>query len=559
MNRTLKESLTGGRNVTVGSLHRRGPVHKDSDDKLDLFAKNRRTLSVASSDESDISVKLGRLSVGSVKLTRNGVDDILSSTDGGKHDYDWLLTPPETPLTSSDGSETRPSLTAPRRGSLNRSASTAKTSSRLSVTHSESNNSSRPVRSSSVTRSSVSYNTQYNNSSTSYTNKSTSILNTSSSSVSSYSRPSTPTRSSSSIARPSTPSSRSISSRSSTPSRTRPGLSNSSSSIDRTKPSQTSRSQIPAITNSLTTRSVSRPSTPTRRNINPPPSTANLLPASTSNVRFPTLSSSSRPSSPNRQNRPTAPSSRPSSPSSRPRPTVPLVLPDFPLDTPPNLRTSFPPDRPLSAGRSRPGSVVTSKVNVEASTPNLTRRQTASPIRRLSEPNNTRGRLHGHGQATDSFDSHSSSRKPIKISSSTTTSMENNGFGRNISKKSMDMAMRHMDIRLSGSSLFPQSIRSGNNNNNKGGQAIHVSNGNLSSLYENGDYASYRHENGNGNYERLSVRAEPEFYETSRYDAILLKEDLKNTNWLHSIDDKSDQGSIFDHGFEPLPEPFDPL
>jgi hypothetical protein len=44
--------------------------------------------------------------------------------------------------------------------------------------------------------------------------------------------------------------------------------------------------------------------------------------------------------------------------------------------------------------------------------------------------------------------------------------------------------------------------------------------------------------------------------ESSRYDAILLKEDLKNTDWLHSVDDKSDQGPFFDNGFEPLPEPF---
>lgn len=57
-------------------------------------------------------------------------------------------------------------------------------------------------------------------------------------------------------------------------------------------------------------------------------------------------------------------------------------------------------------------------------------------------------------------------------------------------------------------------------------------------------------------YAKLS---EADNYESSRYDAILLKEDLKNTNWLHSIDDKSDQGSIFDNGFESLPEPFGPL
>lgn len=49
--------------------------------------------------------------------------------------------------------------------------------------------------------------------------------------------------------------------------------------------------------------------------------------------------------------------------------------------------------------------------------------------------------------------------------------------------------------------------------------------------------------------------SEVDIYESSRYDVILLKEDLKNTNWLHSIDDKSDLVSISD-GFEPLPEPF---
>ena len=38
-----------------------------------------------------VSVKLGRLSVGSAKVSRSGIDDLLSSTDGGKHDYDWLV------------------------------------------------------------------------------------------------------------------------------------------------------------------------------------------------------------------------------------------------------------------------------------------------------------------------------------------------------------------------------------------------------------------------------------------------------------------------------------
>ncbi|KAL5078815.1 hypothetical protein RYX36_007236, partial [Vicia faba] len=51
--------------------------------------------------------------------------------------------------------------------------------------------------------------------------------------------------------------------------------------------------------------------------------------------------------------------------------------------------------------------------------------------------------------------------------------------------------------------------------------------------------------------------SEIDVYESSRYDALLLKEDLKNTNWIHSVDDKFDQGSLlFDNGFENLPEPF---
>lgn len=48
----------------------------------------------------------------------------------------------------------------------------------------------------------------------------------------------------------------------------------------------------------------------------------------------------------------------------------------------------------------------------------------------------------------------------------------------------------------------------------------------------------------------------PDIYESTRYDTILMKEDSKNMNWLHSIEDKSDQSLVFDHRFEPLPEPF---
>ncbi|KAL5738936.1 hypothetical protein ACOSP7_027884 [Xanthoceras sorbifolium] len=581
-NNNMRESLVGGRNFPAGlglqqQQHRRGRsltgFSKDAapdENHLDLFSKTRRSLSVASSDDNSsdgASVKLGRLSVGSAKLVRSPIDDLLSSTDGGKHDYDWLLTPPGTPLfASSDGNESQPNpVAAPRSSSMaSRSVSTTKAS-RLSVSQSESNHSSRPARSSSVTRSSVSA-SQYSSYSS---NRSSSILNTSSASVSSYIRPASPSTRSTSSARPSTPSARPSVSRSSTPSRTRPSL--TGSSVDRTRPSQnsrpstpSSRPQIPANLNSTAARSNSRSSTPTRRN--PVASTSPLVVPSTSSGRVMSNGRSS------------APTSRPSSPSPRVRPTQqPVVPPDFPLDTPPNLRTTLP-DRPVSAGRSRPGAALTVKGNQEATgSVNMSRRH-SSPIvtrgRSVTEPpgrNRTNGHIPDmHDSRRASHVSELSTRKPVK--SSTTTATDSTGFGRTISKKSLDMAIRHMDIRngagsarpLSGTTLFPQSIRSATlkSHSSRTSESVSINtspqNGYIS---EKGNNFNRVAENGSDvNDGRYSAKlSEVDIYESSRYDAILLKEDLKNTNWLHSIDDKSDQGPFFDNGFEPLPEPFGPL
>ncbi|KAB2630398.1 serine/arginine repetitive matrix protein 1 [Pyrus ussuriensis x Pyrus communis] len=579
MNRNVRESLAGGRNFPMGSQHRRGQsLHlaaKDSDDGgLDLFSKNRRTLSVTSSDESsDVSVKLGRLSVGSAKVGRTGIDDLLSSTDGGKHDYDWLLTPPETPLfPSSDGSESQQTLAPPRK-SLSRPSSAARPS-RLSVSQSESNHSSRPARSSSVTRSATSASV-YNNYSS---NRSSNILNTSSASVSSYTRPSSPITRSPSTARPSTPTSRPSLSRTTTPSRTR--TVSTTSSVEKPRPMQSSsrpstpsssRPQIPANLISHGSRPNSRPSTPTRRS------------------SLPSLSRASSPSpSAGRgvlsNGRSSAPSSRPSSPSPRVRPPPqPIVPPDFPLDTPPNLRTTLP-DRPISAGRSRPGAASTMKGKPEPPAATIVPRRQSSPIvsrGRLTE-SPSRGRVHSNGRLPDVHEPPRKSthipdlgmRKPVKTS---TPPADSTGFGRSISKKSLDMAIRHMDIRngsanarqLSGSTLFPQSIRSSTSTPNA--QSVrplstpvsahingsHQTNGN-GFTSENGHIINRLVENGSEvDSGRYSAKlSEVDIYESSRYDAILLKEDLKNTNWLHSVDDKLDQGPIFDSGFEHLPEPY---
>ncbi|XP_047171743.1 signaling mucin HKR1 [Vigna umbellata] len=578
--RNVRESLLGSLNNHRRGHSFNGVANNNHDDNLDLFSNNRRSLSLASSDESsDVSVKLGRLSVGTAKPVRSGIDDLLSSAEGGKHDYDWLLTPPGTPVFPSEG-ESQSTLVPPRR-SLTRSTSTSKAS-RLAVSQSENSNPSRPARSSSVTRSSISTSHSQYSSYSSNRNPS-SILNTSSASVSSYIRPSSPVTRSSSASRPSTPSSRPTVSRSSTPSKPRPVSTNSIAERHRpssqgSRPSTpSSRPHIPANLHSPSapsTRSLSRPSTPTRRSSMPSLSTS---PSPTPG----SLSSSSRASL---NGRSSAPPSRPSSPSPRIRPPPqPIVPPDFPLDTPPNLRTTLS-DRPVSAGRSRPGgtSLKANGSETQASSTTNPRRHSSPVVSRgrVTEPlAKSRGYANGHhADAPEprkvSHTPELAARKSVKAS---TTGTENNGFGRTISKKSLDMAIKHMDIRngsgnirsLSNTTLFPQSIRTSTPRS----QSHRVSsapasvdmNGSLLSSSNNG--SNFDMGNGISNRSMMKARevderqysakvSEVDIYESSRYDALLFKEDLKNTNWLHGVDDKCDQGPIFDNGFEHLPEPF---
>ncbi|KAI3666804.1 hypothetical protein L6452_41841 [Arctium lappa] len=561
MNRNSSKDSIGARNLHTNGIHhnahRRSMSYTNNTDdfsnnNVDLFSRSRRSLSAASSDESDLQVRLGRLSVGSTKPAKNVLDDLFSSNEGGKHDYDWLLTPPGTPLLpSSDGKESQPPSVAPRRNSSVRSGSTIKTS-RLSVSQSESSHQSRPARSSSATRPSIST-TQYTN----YSNRNSNILNTSSSSVSSYIRPSNPTNRSSSAARPSTASSRPTISRATTPSRNRPSPTTTTTSIDRTiRPSQNSRPSTPTprpqTTANLTSPTIkpsSRPSTPTRRS--PTPS---LVPSSPSGGRaLPSNGRISRPSSPVSLVRP---------------PPQPIILPDFPHETPPNLRTSLP-ERPLSAGRSRPGAAMTVKGHVENTNSGSITRRPSSPVvnrGRLAEPLG-RGRPHANGNVVATLEARRTShlpesltRKPIKMSNSESGT----GFGRSISKKSLDMAIKHMDIRnggirpLSGSTLFPQSIRTGNPRSQPGrapgGSVDGSRNGNY---LENKAIPVVSVQHNRTSYS--GKVAEVDVYESSRYDTMLLKEDLKNTSWLHSTDENNDQGPVFDNGFEHLPEPFGPL
>ncbi|KAF0927811.1 hypothetical protein E2562_036231 [Oryza meyeriana var. granulata] len=278
-----------------------------------------------------------------------------------------------------------------------------------------------------------------------------------------------------------------------------------------------------------------------------------------------------------------APSSRPGSPS-RPRaPVRPLDIPDFPNETPPNLRTKLP-ERPLSAGRSRPGMALGVR-----STPSTESSAASAPVKKVSVPAVSRSKFSDAPSKTPTLTNGRQNRQTErstvdsqpKVSRPVTGT--DNGFGMTMSKKSLDMAIRHMDIRqnlggIRGASLFPHSIRStagkgrparisdpGHTVSNgdrhyadNGSTNGHFSGDSNGALSRNGGSSTDSLDQGSiGGKETLS---ELDMYGSSRYEAMLLREDVRNTSWLHSFDDnKPDQSPLFDHRFEPLPEPFSPL
>ncbi|KAL6853566.1 hypothetical protein ACP4OV_019595 [Aristida adscensionis] len=563
------------------------------------------------------------------------MEDLLD-TEIGKNDYDcWLLTPPGTPrVPALDAAEKVQSSNGTKRV-VTRSSSTTRAS-RLSTSEQENGHSSFPTRSarsSSVSRPSI-------QSTLMASNNRSSVVNGSSSSVTS--RPATPSKRTATptVSKPSVPSSRPVPTRSSapvkprpsTPTRTRPSTpvknrpamsspvansaapkttsaqssrsstptsrsriisSSSSSTTNAVSHPSSSSGKIPAITRTTSSsstvpqvsRSSSRSSTPTRQpamrstapSVGRSPSVGRVSGSSnmTSNGR--TLASSGRNSAPS-----SAPSSRPSSPNTRLRvPVRPLDIPDFPSETPPNLRTKLP-ERPLSAGRVRPGmSAARSAANAEP--------VTSAPVKKMSVPAITRSKGSDVSSKTSSVTNGHQNRQsersvlegqPAARTSRSITASDN-GFGRTISRKSLDMAIRHMDIRhnlggIRGASLFPHSIRSTTAKGRPArasdpGHSVssgdrYTDNGSSNGHFSGDSSGALSHNGGSsiGSPDRENARtkevlSELDIYANSRYEAMLLREDTKNMNWLHNVDDKSDQSPVFDHRFEPLPEPFGPL
>ncbi|XP_076941496.1 uncharacterized protein LOC143611078 [Bidens hawaiensis] len=310
-------------------------------------------------------------------------------------------------------------------------------------------------------------------------NTSTTGIRRPSSSGGPASRPATPTR------RPSTPTGRPTLSQPtrpiSTSTKTVSSTTSRSTSTTTSRPSRSStptsrptmgptKPTLPARSSTPTPRSAPRSSTPTSRPSLPVTKPASRAPTPTR--RLPTSTTVTRPSTPTAK--PSAPPVRASSPS-RPRPWNPQEMPGYTLDAPPNLRTSLA-DRPPSVTRGRPGAPGSRSSSVEPVANGRIRRQSCSPSRgRLPI-----GLVHNSGssvpvpalnrayaKANDNTSPGSYGTKMVErvvnmrklvppkqdhkhsphSNLSAKSSPDSSGFGRSLSKKSLDMAIRHMDIR----------------------------------------------------------------------------------------------------------------
>ncbi|KAH9767045.1 hypothetical protein KPL71_011143 [Citrus sinensis] len=511
---------------------------KEKDEELSLFLEMRKRekeqgiLLLNNSEEFDAPLgsrpgtsPIFNISSSNAATRKIGADDFLNS-DNDKNDYDWLLTPPGTPLFPSLEMESQKSVMS-QIGTPKVRATALE--SRLADPQPEP-----PVRSNLASRQPAS---------SPGLNISSTGVRRPSSSGGPGSRPSTPTgrstlTASSKPSRSPTPTSRptlsstkpALSSTRPAVSTTKPTLSTSKATLSATKSSisalkptvsaskptvSASKPTVPARS-STPSRSTARSSTPSRstaRSSTPSRSTARSSTPSRSTARsstptsrpssIPPSKSTSRASTPTR--RPSTPSSAPSvsappvksspsatkpalttsknlvsshgtSPTVKSRPWNPSKMPGFSLDAPPNLRTSVP-ERPLSATRGRPGAPSPRSSSVEPVSNGRPRRQSCSPSRARA----SNGIVHLSGSSVPAFsrgyskvndnvspvvigtkmvervinmrklappkqdDKHS----PHSNLTGKTSSPDSLGFGRTLSKKSLDMAIRHMDIRRS--------------------------------------------------------------------------------------------------------------
>ncbi|ESQ40086.1 hypothetical protein EUTSA_v10013437mg [Eutrema salsugineum] len=405
-------------------------------------------------------------------LRRTAADNFLySDNDNEKSDYDWLVTPPGSPSKSLryqlDAPDANPMvLKSQLENCLEEERdNTLSKNQTIGLKRPSSSNSSRSTsRPSTPATRSMTPTSRVNSTAARATLTSSSTT----SSSRSTSRPSTPTRrpSSSGTSRATSTAARATStstssatrtSRPSTPTRRPSGSGTSRASLTTARAAQQTTGTATSTRSSSrpmsapNTKPGSRPSTPTRR----PPN-----PTGTSTVL---------------RSKPTKPVCKPApSPTLRSRPWEPYEMPGFSLEAPSNLRTTLP-DRPRTASSGRSTIAFGASSSRSASKERaVARRQSCSPSRNrapIGNANEAVPLLRGRRAKTSNNDgglispvakgdqmvervvnvrklapprlTENGGRGGKKLSSES----DGLGFGRNLSKSSFDMALRHKDIK----------------------------------------------------------------------------------------------------------------
>ncbi|KAI3809135.1 hypothetical protein L1987_25105 [Smallanthus sonchifolius] len=454
----------------IGSY--RNSALRDKEDELGLFLemkkreKERHDLLFQNAEtefDSSPGSRTGKLGVFSMasatSVRKTGADEFLNS-ENDKNDYEWLLTPPGTPLFPSLEMESQ--KTVINRNGIHKVHPTA-VKSRLSSTQPEANGrnslvsrprAASPGPSTGPRRPSSSGATGSGSGSRPSTPTGRPVLGAQTRAISNPVSKNNPTSTTTVRQRSSTPTSTTTRPRSSTPtSRT---IVSSSSSKPTPTARSTARSSTPTSRPSLsTTKPTPRAPTPPKR----PAISSNVTKTSAPSIKY--SSTVTNPAS---------------SPNARPKPWKPQEMPGYTLDAPPNLRTSLT-DRPISSMRGRAGAPSSRSSSIEPVSNGRVRRQSCSPSRGSlptgvnrksgsSVPIAVLNRAYAKANENVSpglygtkmvervvnmrklappkqDDKHS----PHSNLSGKSSSPDSSGFGRSLSKKSLDMAMRHMDIR----------------------------------------------------------------------------------------------------------------
>ncbi|CAN1303731.1 hypothetical protein LINPERPRIM_LOCUS25957 [Linum perenne] len=435
-------------------------VTKEKDEELALFLELRRREKEKSNflvssnpltSDAHIGIKGGISPATLLVPQRKTAAERFLDSENDKSDYDWLITPPRTPVLPSTEMDAQKSLMCQPGRNARPTALSSRLTNIQAETAPKTHGAYKPAN---IMTSSVGL-----NSSSAGNRRSSSTVRTRPAS-----RPSTPT------SRPTLPSPRM--GRSSTPT-ARPALSSTKPSRSSTPTSTTQRPSTPTSRPSLpSSKSSSRPSTPPRRLSAPLSRSSSVTRSASVAYKTPVQSRGSSPT-----------------PAVKLRaPWNPDEMPGFSNEAPPNLRTSLA-DRPASATRGRPGARSSSSSSGAASN-GRPRQQSSSPARRRSTVSNGSATaapvsrmpisVKSISQIIDRDDLHQGmvervgsmrriappkqddQRSSLSNSSgvSLSSSLDSTGSGRSLSKKSLDMALRHMPLMTNVPASSMYSVRS---------------------------------------------------------------------------------------------------